>query len=50
MPEEILTSELASTEAEIWVDIPGFDNFQVSNLRWTTAKENSENRGGIYGK
>ena len=127
MPEEIVNSELASTEAEIWVDIPGFDNFQVSNLgrvkkkeqfvkqhvgysshgdkkhgdgyyritikqdgktlnafvhrlvaeafldnpekkpqvdhinrdsldnkasnlRWATAKENSENRGGIYGK
>lgn len=36
MSEEI--NELASTEAEIWVDIPGFDNFQVSNLGRVRSK------------
>lgn len=30
--EEILNSVLASTEAEIWVDIPGFSRFQVSSM------------------
>lgn len=31
-------SELSSTELEIWVDIPDFDNFQVSNLGRVRSK------------
>lgn len=55
MLEELTKRDVA------WSDIPGFTNYcvninrnsldnRVCNLRWVTAKENCNNRGGKYAR